>query len=291
MDPSRLAQGLGWFSIGLGLAEILAPRAVARTVGTRNHTGLMRFYGLRELMAGVGILTQNNPAPWLWARVAGDMLDLTSLGSALSSPKNNRGLTAFGIASVAGVTALDVLCARELSGPMAGGETVHAEANVIVNRSPEECYAAWRNLANMPRFMEHVREVRVIDDRRSHWVGGMEAGGPTIEWDSEITQDVPNERIDWSTVPGAQITHSGSIEFERAPGNRGTYVRIQMDYSAPAVSIAAGLAKMIGKEPEQMAHKNLRRFKQFVETGNVITTEGQSAGRRSGATWLDEIAR
>jgi len=79
-----LARSLGWFSIGLGLAEVLAPKQIAKLTGTRNHTGWIRAYGIREIVSGVGILTNPNPAPWLWSRVGGDILDLASLGAALA---------------------------------------------------------------------------------------------------------------------------------------------------------------------------------------------------------------
>ena len=75
MSPDKLARGLGWFSIGLGLAELIAPRSIARISGTRNHSSLVRSYGLREIAAGVGILATSRPAPWLWARVAGECCD------------------------------------------------------------------------------------------------------------------------------------------------------------------------------------------------------------------------
>src|SRR5579872_7315013 len=107
INEDRLARGLGWFSIGLGMAELIAPGTIARLVGTRNHSSLIRAYGLREIAAGVGILANPQPAGWLWSRVAGDLLDLVSLGNAIGSPENDRGKAAFGIASVAGVTILD----------------------------------------------------------------------------------------------------------------------------------------------------------------------------------------
>jgi len=82
-SAKRLAKGLGWFSIGLGLAELLAPRAIANISGVSNkHTGLIRLYGLRELGAGITIFAQEHPTEGVWSRVVGDALDLTSLGIA-----------------------------------------------------------------------------------------------------------------------------------------------------------------------------------------------------------------
>lgn len=109
-----LAQGLGWFSIGLGLAELLAPRDVARFLGMEEHSELIRAYGAREMVAGVGILAQDDPTPWLWGRVAGDVLDLGTLAMGLRQSNPQRGNVGLAIAAVAGVTALDVLCAQTL---------------------------------------------------------------------------------------------------------------------------------------------------------------------------------
>ena len=109
-----LARALGWFSLGLGLAEALAPRAVADLTGVP-HPRLLQAYGLREIACGVGILNSPRPAGWLWGRVAGDALDLGTLGAALSEADGNRGRVLAAAAAVAGVTLLDLICAGQLS--------------------------------------------------------------------------------------------------------------------------------------------------------------------------------
>src|SRR5829696_3194993 len=115
-SAKRLAKGLGWFSVGLGLAELLAPRAIANISGVSNaHTGLIRLYGLRELASGIAIFAQKKPAEAMWSRVAGDALDLASLGFACTSPDAKRGRITFATANVLAVTALDVICAMQLS--------------------------------------------------------------------------------------------------------------------------------------------------------------------------------
>ena len=92
-------------------------------------------------------------------------------------------------------------------------------------------------------------------------------------------------------MPGSNATVNGSVNFEAAPGGRGTIVRVQMDYDFPGRSIAAPASRLLGRNPEQFANKALRRFKQLLEVGEVMETEGQPAGRRNGTTWLDAIAR
>src|SRR5260370_20998141 len=139
-NGERLANALGWFSIGLGLAEVATPGKVAELIGVRNQdrTRAVRgAYGLREIAAGIGILTRPQPAGWVWGRVAGDLLDLSSLGSALGSRRTDRTRAGAATAAVLGVTALDVHCAQKLSrssgnGVMAKDDAVHVTKTIIV---------------------------------------------------------------------------------------------------------------------------------------------------------------
>lgn len=114
-DGETLARGLGWFSIGLGLAELVAPEQIARWLGMEDKTELVRLYGVREIGTGVGILANRRPVTWIWARIAGDFLDLATLAARLTPDnegKRDHVMTA--MAAVAGVTVLDVICARQL---------------------------------------------------------------------------------------------------------------------------------------------------------------------------------
>ena len=101
--------GLGWFSVALGLGELAAARAIARVLGLQHRTGLIRLFGVRELVSGLGLLGGGRARPWLWARVGGDVLDLALLSSALDPRNTRRDRAAVALASVAGVTALDVV--------------------------------------------------------------------------------------------------------------------------------------------------------------------------------------
>ena len=116
-DPSTysLAQGLGWFSIGLGMAEVLAPGHLARFLGMEERTELFRAYGAREIMSGIGILSQEDPTPWIWARVGGDALDLATLATGLDDDNPRKQNVMAAVAAVAGVTVLDAICAQRLS--------------------------------------------------------------------------------------------------------------------------------------------------------------------------------
>lgn len=118
MNAQQVARGLGWFSIGLGALELAAPGRLTRFLGVQDQSTLVRAYGLREVLAGVGILAQPSAlAFWVWSRVAGDVLDLGTLGLAQPENPNGRKRTATTLAALTAITVVDVLCARALSHP------------------------------------------------------------------------------------------------------------------------------------------------------------------------------
>jgi hypothetical protein len=115
MTVQRVARGLGWFSIGLGLAELAAPKQFCKLFGAEGHERLVRSFGVREIAAGVGILSQSQRGPWVWSRVAGDALDLSALGAVLRNNPSKKNLVGAAIASVAAVTALDIATGTQLT--------------------------------------------------------------------------------------------------------------------------------------------------------------------------------
>lgn len=121
MKIESVGRFLGWFSIGLGVAELLAPDRFRYGLGLPVRRGWFRAaYGLREIAAGVGILASRGFAPgWMWARVGGDLLDIGTLGGALARPGGHRARSAAALGSVLGVTALDLL---------AGGRQARAQS-------------------------------------------------------------------------------------------------------------------------------------------------------------------
>src|SRR4051794_10677369 len=194
-NGERLAQGLGWFSLGLGLAQIAAPGGMARLIGVPDddeNQQMMRAVGMREVASGLGILSQPRPEGWVWARVGGDAMDLSLLGGAWASDRTDKERVAAATVAVVGVMALDLLCGRQLGDEgdhdgmgqarRLGGQTrarsmedeqwsgaVHVRKSVTINRPAEELYRFWRDFDNLPRFMTHLEEIRKLDDKRSHW--------------------------------------------------------------------------------------------------------------------------
>jgi hypothetical protein len=111
-----MARALGWLSIGLGLAEVLAPRTLTRGLGMEGKERLVQAYGLREIATGIGILSTDQPAAWIWGRVGGDALDLATLATGLQSDNPKKENVEIALAAVAGVTALDFVCGASLVG-------------------------------------------------------------------------------------------------------------------------------------------------------------------------------
>ena len=179
---------------------------------------------------------------------------------------------------VMGVNTASDLSGRSGAVSVPGGRGIKVEKSVTVDRSPEELYRFWRNFENLPRFMNHLETVQVKDEKRSHWVAKAPAG-TTVEWDAEIYNDKENEMIAWRSLEGSDVDNAGSVHFQRAPGGRGTEVRVVLKYDPPGGVVGATIAKLFGEEPGQQISEDLRRFKQVMETGESATTLGQSSGR------------
>jgi uncharacterized membrane protein len=147
------------------------------------------------------------------------------------------------------------------------GEGIRVEQAIAINRPREEIYHFWRNFENLPRFMDHLEAVHVLDENRSHWVARGPAG-TRVEWEAEIHNEIPNELIAWRSLPGSEVDHAGSVHFSPIHDN-GTEVRVILRYDPPAGKVGAAVAKLFGEEPSQQVAEDLRRFKQVMEAGET----------------------
>lgn len=287
---------LGWFSIGLGLAEIFAPRQVAKLIGVKDeeeYAGTLRQFGVREIAAGLGILTRPKPTYWLWSRVGGDAIDLAWLTRRLRDSEEDNDSTKLlaAITAVLGVTALDIIQGTKLTSeklPSTGhdegsfqlgeGEdgTVRLEAQVTVGASPEECYEFWKTQENLPRVIGHLESVRMLPNGRTHWKAKSPAG-LSVEWEAETIEDRPNEYIAWHALEHEQVDNLGSVTFVEAPGGRGTEVHLEMEYHPRGGVIGAKIANLFRKIPQVALMMDLRRFKQLMELGEVVQSDATAA--------------
>ena len=156
---------------------------------------------------------------------------------------------------------------------------IKVEKTVTINKPADELYRFWHNFEQLPTFMKHLQSVKVYDAKRSHWVANAPLGN-NVQWDAEILEDRENEFISWASVEGADIDNSGFVRFKKAPGDRGTEVKVVLEYNIPGGGLSAAIAKLFGEEPEQQIGDELRRFKMLMEAGEIATTEGQPSGRR-----------
>ncbi len=151
---------------------------------------------------------------------------------------------------------------------------------ITINKPPEEVYAFWRDFRNLPRFMLHLQDVQVIDDRHSHW----ETRAPimkdkTLGWDAEIVDDRPNELISWQSLPDADVPNRGTVRFNPAPRDQGTEVRVFMEYEVPGGPVGKAMAGLFGEAPERQVYDDLRALKSVLETGEILFSDSSIHGK------------
>jgi len=160
---------------------------------------------------------------------------------------------------------------------------IHVEESITVDRPAAELYAFWKRLENLPTFMDHLKSVTKVDDKRSHWVANAPAG-MSAEWDAEVINDEPNALLAWRSLGGATVDNAGSVRFVPAASGRGTEVRVTMDYIPPAGRVGAVVATLFGEDPALTIREDLRRFKRAMEAGQGSAIEGQPQAARAEAS-------
>lgn len=165
--------------------------------------------------------------------------------------------------------AVDAATENLIDKPGQGDADTLVGRSVTINRPSAELFAYWRDFANLATFMENVERIDVLDAKRSHWVVKA-PGGKTVEWDAVVTEEAEGEFIAWASADGADVPNSGRVDFQDA-GARGTVVSVTILYDPPAGVIGKAIAKMFQREPAIQARRELRRFKQLMETGEIAT--------------------
>jgi uncharacterized membrane protein len=197
---------------------------------------------------------------------------LLGAGAVVLYGLTRRSKSGMAIATAGGVLALGAVKAQ----PPAPTIT---RSTFLINTDPHAAYTLWRDFENLPRFMAHFKSVRVLDGSRSAWI----ARGPMdreISWTAEITEDIPDSRIAWRSLPGSDVQTSGCVVFSADPQRRGTFVTAEVEYALPGGALARLLASVAGKHPEFIVREDLRRFKALLEARESPTTAGQTHGPR-----------
>lgn len=161
---------------------------------------------------------------------------------------------------------------------------IEIETSLTVEQSREDVYAFWRQLENLPRFMQHLSEVQDLGGTRSHWVAPVPGGFGHVEWDAEIVYEEEGRRLAWHSVKGADIANTGEVRFKDAPGGRGTEIYAKIAYRPPAGELGQAAAQLFNPAFGQMVKEDVRRFKHVAEAGEIPTVDGQPAGRESAST-------
>lgn len=161
---------------------------------------------------------------------------------------------------------------------------------VTIGRPRDEVFAFCRDFTNLARFMENIERIDVLDETRSHWVVKAPAG-QQVEWDSTLTEDEDGHLLAWESGQDADVKNHGRVEFRDAPGGRGTEVHATIVYEPPAGALGKVVATLFQKEPGLQAHRDLRRLKMLLETGEIATTQYPDAAPRFKKTDASDEAK
>jgi len=155
---------------------------------------------------------------------------------------------------------------------------IRVDNSIEINKPAAELFRFWRNFENLPTFMRHLKSVKMLDDRRSHWVAEGPAG-TSVEWDAEVINEVENELIGWRSLEGSEVDNAGSVRFSPTSGGRGTRVSVSLQYNPPAGSLGAAVAKLLGADPKKQVKTDMRRFKELMEIGHITTSAANEKPR------------
>ena len=275
MDQRQTAWGLGIFSIGLGVTEVLAPNWVSRLAGMEKSPAMVRAFGMREIGTGMAILSQSQSPTWMWARVGGDVLDL----AALAGNGQRWGRVALAGAAILGIAVVDVAAAQRLSVDQreadSADQSVVAQRSTIIHRPAGEIAKTWKRPETMQSVMAGVGEISIGQNGRTHW----RLSGPLgthFEFDTEIVEERPGEIVRWRSINAddGALSAEGEISFLPESAGRGTVVQLKLSF-APPPGLRGGVVAMAKPFTDAAAGVALDRFKSLIETGEVATSRSQ----------------
>ena len=209
------------------------------------------------------------PATRLLAGIAG--------GALLVQGLRRRGMIGRSLSAV-GMGLLTRALGNSLPGQLVslgamGKRSIGVEKTIAVDAPADQVWELWSNFENFPRFMTHLREVRKVDEGRSHWVAAGPAGIP-VEWDAIVTDWVPRQFIGWASVEGSAIENTGQVRFRPTPGGA-TEIDVRLEYSPPAGAAGHAIAALLGSDPKRAMDNDLVRLKSLLEEGKTRGEEGE----------------
>lgn len=194
---------------------------------------------------------------------------LTVLGLKNLGSKGGIGMLLSGgyllVRGLSGYCAISNLINRDAGTRQASAMEV--SSSFIISKPRSDVYAFWRKLENLPKFMQHLEEVKELDDKRSKWTAKIPGGLGKVSWEAEIQQDISGEVISWCSLPGSTVDNAGEVRFKDVPEGNGTEVSINISYRLPAGDLGSFAAKLFNPAVEKMMREDVRTFKQLLETG------------------------
>lgn len=145
-------------------------------------------------------------------------------------------------------------------------KNINIKTVLFVNRPSKEVYNFWRNLSNLPLFMEHIKSVKNIDDIHSKWKASLPVNLGSVKWTAAIVKDEPGKLLGWNSLPGSTIENAGKVEF-RETAEGGTELHVIFSYRAPLGVLGAGIAKLLTPAFEKIIESDIKSFKRYIETG------------------------
>ena len=169
---------------------------------------------------------------------------------------------------------------KQMAGMGRKGRDVHLISTITIGRPASDIYEFWKGFTRLPQIMSYLDRVEPRGEKLTHWVASPPHGG-TVEWDAEVTEDVPDQRIAWRSIEGSDLPNWGAVRFNKAPGDRGTEVHLSMHYEPPGGKIGAAAGHLLEGMSEEVLKQNLRHLKAYLETGEIPTNITTSQGRSS----------
>jgi uncharacterized membrane protein len=216
-----------------------------------------------------------------WERVASIAAGaaLIYLGTRQRSSNRMATSTGFGLVArgVGGYCPMNAMLGRDSHGSdtkvaLSGPRGVHVYESIVINRSPDELFRFWRDFSNLPRFMEHLDDVKVLSPTRSVWTAKAPIG-MRVKWEADVINEIEGELIGWQSTENADVATAGSVRFVPAPGGA-TEIIVHLQYEPPARKLGSLVAAIFGEEPSQQIRADLHRLKEILETGDVPRSQG-----------------
>ncbi len=215
-----------------------------------------------------------------WERVASVAAGAALLYLATRQRPGNRLATSTGLGLVArgigGYCPVNAAVGRnaersDTKVALSGSRGVLVYESITINRPAPELFRFWRDFSNLPRFMEHLDNVKMLSSTRSVWTAKAPAG-MRVKWEADVINEIDGELIGWQSTENADVATAGSVRFVPAPGGA-TEVIVHLQYEPPAGKLGSFVASLFGEEPSQQIRADLRRLKTILETGEVPQSE------------------